>query len=111
MSLSSAISLPSSSREEKIAMCRGLLFETILIFVGNFLTIVVFTLEKKLRKKSLFLVVNVAFADMMLETVSLLCSFDIWVMVIHNYGLSHKMFWSLLGLFTITLISSSYRPR
>lgn len=71
MSLSSAISLPSSSREEKIAMCRGLLFETILIFVGNFLTIVVFTLEKKLSKKSLFLVVNVAFADMMLETVSL----------------------------------------
>ena len=71
MSLSSAISLPSSSRGEKITMCRGLLFETILIFVGNFLTIVVFALEKKLRKKSLFLVVNVSFADMMLETVSL----------------------------------------
>ena len=50
MSLPSAITLPSSSREEKIAMCRGLLFETILIFVGNFLTIVVFALEKKLRK-------------------------------------------------------------
>ena len=54
-----------------MAMCRGLLFETSLIFVGNFFTIVVFALEKKLRKKSLFLVVNVAFADMMLETVSL----------------------------------------
>ena len=52
-------------------MCRGLLFETILIFVGNFLTIVVFALEKKLLKKSFFLVVNMAFADMMLETVSL----------------------------------------
>lgn len=71
MSLSSAISLPSSSRGEKITMFRDLLFETILIFVGNFLTIVVFALEKKLGKKSLFLVVNVSFADMMLETVSL----------------------------------------
>ena len=111
VSLSSAISLPSSSREEKKAICRGLLFKTILIFVGNFLSIVVFALEKKLRKKILFLVVNMAFADIMLETVSL--PLFVWYM-----GDGYPQLWtvtqdvlSLLGLFTITLISSSYRPR
>ena len=51
MSLPSAITLPSSSREEKIAMCRGLLFETILIFVGNFLTIVVFALKRSSARR------------------------------------------------------------
>ena len=87
MSLSSAMSLPSSSREEKIAMCSGLLFEAILIFVGNFLTIILFALEKKLRKKSLFLVVNMAFADMMLGAVSL----PVFVYM----GVGHPQLWTV----------------
>ena len=38
---------------------------------GNLLTIIFFALNRRLRKKSLFLVVNMAFADLMLGTVSL----------------------------------------
>ena len=42
-----------------------------LMFGGNLLTIVLFAVEKRLRKKSLFVVINMAFADMMFGTVSL----------------------------------------
>ena len=39
--------------------------------VGNFLTIVLFALSKKLRKRSLFLVMNMAVSDLLLGAVSL----------------------------------------
>ena len=42
-----------------------------LIVAGNFLTISLFAKEKKLRKKSLLLVVNMAFADLILGAVCL----------------------------------------
>ena len=41
------------------------------MFGGNLLTIVLFAVEKRLRKKSLFVVINMAFADMMFGAVSL----------------------------------------
>ena len=42
-----------------------------MIVGGNLLTIILFVREKKLRKKSLFLVMNMALADVMLGAVSL----------------------------------------
>ena len=42
-----------------------------MIVVGNLLTIVLFAVNRNLRKKNLFLIVNMAFADLMLGTVSL----------------------------------------
>ena len=36
----------------------------LLIVVGNLLTIVLFVVNKELRKKSLFLVINMAFTDL-----------------------------------------------
>lgn len=42
-----------------------------LMFGGNLFTIVLFAVEKRLRKKSLFVVINMAFADMMFGAVSL----------------------------------------
>ena len=59
-----------SFRAEGIALCSAFMLEAVLIVSGNLLTIVLFALEKTLRKKSLFLVVNMAFADMMLGAVS-----------------------------------------
>ena len=47
------------------------MIEAVLIVGGNLLTIFLFVLEKKLRKKSLLLVMNMAFADVMLGAVSL----------------------------------------
>ena len=43
----------------------------VFIVVGNLLTIVLFAVNRKLRKRSLFLVINMACADLMLGTVSL----------------------------------------
>ena len=68
-SLSMVMDFPS--RAETIAVCCALLFEAFLIFVGNLFIIALFALEKKLRKRSLFLVINMAFADVMLGAVSL----------------------------------------
>ena len=58
------------SKEQGIAVVTAL-FESGLIVMGNVLTLIIFAREKKLRKKSLFLVMNMALADVMLGTVSL----------------------------------------
>ena len=47
------------------------MFESGLIVGGNMLAIILFAKEKKLRRKSLFLVMNMALADVMLGAVSL----------------------------------------
>ena len=59
------------SRVEGITVSFFFLLEAVLIIAGNFLTIGLFAKEKKLRKKSLLLVVNMAFADLTLGAVSL----------------------------------------
>ena len=59
------------SKAEGIAWCSALIVISIFSVAGNLLTIVLFVLSKTLRKKSLFLVINMAFADLMLGTLSL----------------------------------------
>ena len=68
-SSSSTMHLPS--RTEEIAIFRAIVIEAVLIVGGNLLTIFLFVLEKKLRKKSFLLVFNMAFADVLLGAVSL----------------------------------------
>ena len=52
-------------------MVTAFMFESGLIVGGNMLAIILFAKEKKLRKKSLFLVMNMATADVMLGAVAL----------------------------------------
>ena len=52
-------------------MCSALTLTFILVVVGNLLTIVIFAKNKNIRKKYLFLVVNMAFADLFLGALSL----------------------------------------
>ena len=55
-----------------IAWSCALATEAVVIVVGNLLTIILFALNKKLRsKKSLYLVLNMAFADLFLGGISL----------------------------------------
>ena len=62
----------SISSVQVIAWCCALATEAVVIVVGNLLTIVLFALNKKLRsKKSLYLVLNMAFADLFLGAVCL----------------------------------------
>ena len=63
-------------------LCSFFLLEAklyVLISVGNLLTFVVFALEKMLRKKSLLLVINMAFADSILEAVSKPLYVFLWI--------------------------------
>ena len=59
------------SKQEGIAICSVFVLEAVLIVVGNLLTIVLFALNKELRKKSLYLVINMAFADLVLGALFL----------------------------------------
>ena len=59
------------STAEGIALCTAFILSFVFITVGNLLTIVLFAVNKKLRKRSLFLLINMAFADLMLGTVTL----------------------------------------
>ena len=59
------------SQVEGITLSVVFLLEAVLIVAGNFLTIGVFATERKIRKKSLFLVVNMAFADLISGAVCL----------------------------------------
>ena len=77
-SSSSPEDLPSKA--EGIAWCSAFALEAVLIVVGNLLIIGLFAVNKKLRKKSLFLVVNMAFADLIFGAVSLpLRIYLVWV--------------------------------
>ena len=59
------------SKAEGIALCSAFASAAVFIVVGNLLTIVLFAANKKLRKKSLALVINMAFADVMLGALTL----------------------------------------
>lgn len=52
------------SKAVGILWCSTLALETVLIVLGNLLVIVLFVRNKKLRRKSLFIVINLAFADL-----------------------------------------------
>ena len=75
------------SSAEGIAWCTAYIFASVFIVVGNVLTIVLFVISKRFRKKSLFLVVNMAFADLMLGSVSL-------PVYIHIIGVHHFQLWA-----------------
>ena len=59
------------SKVEGIAFCSVFILQFVLIVVGNAFTIVLFAVYRRLRKRSLFLVINMACADLMLGTVTL----------------------------------------
>lgn len=59
------------SKTEGIAFCVCFILALVLIVVGNATTIFLFAANKRLRKKSFFLVINMAIADLFLGAVSL----------------------------------------
>ena len=59
------------SKAEGIAWCSALTLEAVLIVLANLLALALFAVNKRLRKRSLFLVINMAFADMLSGALSL----------------------------------------
>ena len=66
----SAFTRSFPSKAEGIVLCSTFILSSVLIIAGNLLTLVLFTVTKPLRRKSLFLVINMAFADLLLGTFS-----------------------------------------
>ena len=67
----SSNALNVSFQIQVIAACSLVVFKAVSIVAGNSLLIILFGLKKKLRKKSLFLIVNMALADVLLGAVTL----------------------------------------
>ena len=63
----SSLDLPPKAY--RIAWCSLYGVEAVLIVIANLLTIILFALNKKLRKKSLLFVISMAFADLMFGTL------------------------------------------
>ena len=78
------------SKAEGIGFCVCFALILISIVLGNLLTIILFVAKKRLRKKSLFLVVNMAFADLLLGAVSL----PIYIYLIGKWHHLWKAQWS-----------------
>ena len=74
------------SKAEGIALCSAFILECVLIVVGNLFVIILFAANKGLRKKSLLLVINMSFADLMLGALTL-------PIYIYNIGTDYKL-WS-----------------
>ena len=72
------------SKAEGITLCSVFILTSVFIFVGNLLTVVLFALNERLRKKSLFLVISMAFADLMLGAVTL-------PIYIYHVGARHQL--------------------
>ena len=94
-----------SSKIEGIALCAAFILSSVFILVGNLFTIVLFAVNRRLRKTSLFLIINMAFADLMIGTVALLiyiyhveAHFQLW-----NGG--QLMFWYTLYLIVDTFFT------
>lgn len=70
-STNSSLLLAAFSRTEGVIWCSAFAAVSFFIVVGNVLALLIFALNKKLRKKSFLLVINMAFADLILGALSL----------------------------------------
>ncbi|XP_068707594.1 histamine H2 receptor-like [Montipora foliosa] len=61
----------SRTEAEGIAVCTVFIVADVFIVSGNLLTLVLFASSKKLRKRSLFMVINMAFSDLLLGILTL----------------------------------------
>ena len=89
------------SRSEGIAWSSVFFLFSFFIVVGNILTIVLFAANKRARKKSLFLVINMAFADLLLGAFCL--PVYIYITIKSGYQLSMtNVNWKLTEVYQIS---------
>ena len=85
-------------------MCTGFILSFVFIVVGNLVTIVLFAVNWRLRKRSLFLVINMAFADLMFGAVTL-------PLYIYRVGKSFQLWnggWSMPMSFFYVIIDTFF---
>ena len=89
------------SKSEGIALCSAFILSSVLITAGNLLTLVLFAATKALRRKSLFLVMNMAFADLMLGAFTLPFyiylvgdGYQLWTAKYDSEHMAYKIFYA-----------------
>ena len=97
----SAFTRSSISKAEGIAVCSALIWSSVLIIAGNLLTLLLFAVTKPLRRKSLFLVMNMAFADLMLGAIPLPFyiffvggNYQLWTAKYDSEHIAYRIFYS-----------------
>ena len=104
------------SKAEGIAFSIAFIFSFLAIVIGNLLVIVLFAVNRRLRKRSLFLVINMAFADLMLGTLTLPLyiyqvgkSFQLWnggwLMPLYVFYVIFDTFFSQASLISAAFVS------
>ena len=102
------------SKAEGIAWCTAFVLVFVLVAVGNLLTIVLIAVNRGLRKRSLLLVINMAFADLMLGILSLPLyiynvgsMFELWK---GGWPMSLSIFYAVVDIFFMqaSLISAAF---
>ena len=93
--------MDSASKEEGIAFCCAFVLEAALVVVTNTFVVVLFVVERKLRKKSFVLVINMAVADLMVGAVSL--PLYVYLMV----GIAYQL-WPVASLKPLKLLYISW---
>ena len=104
------------SKAEGIVWCSVFSLLSVFIVVGNLLTIVFFVVKKKLRKKSLFLVINMAFADLMLGAlviplyIYITLGMDFYKLWTGNVNLSLTYFYGTISFIPLgaSLLSAAF---
>ena len=92
------------SKAEGIALCTAFVLIFLFVVVGNLLTIVLFAVNRSLRKRSMLLVINMAFADLMLGILSL-------PIYIYSVGYSFELWkggWSISLLISYTIVDTFF---
>ena len=84
------------SRPEGIAWCISLSFLSFFTVVGNLLIIILFAVNKRVRKKSLYFVINMASADLMLGTLGLPLYVKFFISTDYYRISTPKMNWTLV---------------
>ena len=83
----SGLSRKIPSKDEGIVWCSAFALASVFIVVENLLTITLFAVNKRLRKKSLFLVINMAFVDLMFGALALPRYINI------GFGMDYYLLW------------------
>ena len=95
------LSLKALSRPEGIAWCTVFALVSFFIAVGNLLTIVLFAANKRVRKKSLYLVINMALADLLLGAFAL--PIYIYILISNGYQFSlTNVNWTLSHVYVLS---------
>ena len=101
------------SKAEGLALCSTFIL-TIVFVVGNLLAIVLFAVSRRLRRRSLLLVINMAFANLMLGTLTLPIyiysvgnNFELWK---GGTSMSLSIFYTIVDTFSsqASLISAAF---